>query len=208
MPTRAMTALSAVILAAISAGNACAEQAGSAPLPPPSMPAGSVAVERTPLGAPGFASPAPAAVAIASLNDHLDAVQELLTDQEDVRPGMVEQGENLQWRQIDEAITDGDFADVNSAEKQISVSHLIGFIVFPIWRGGPREGRRRSMWFIGTVRPTKWASAKWKPVGPGRFGPNPSGFVSSGPPARTSTKPSSLFQIFAGTMEPIKRDTL
>ena len=122
MPTRAMTALSAVIVAAISAGNACAEQVVTAPLPPPSMPAGSVAVERTPLGVPGLASNAPAAVAIASLNDHLDAVQELLTDQEDVRPGMVEQGENLQWGQIDEAITDGDFADVNSAEKQIGWS--------------------------------------------------------------------------------------
>jgi hypothetical protein len=32
------------------------------------------------------------------------------------------------------------------------------------------------MWFIGRSRLTKWLAASRKPEGPGKFGPNPSGF--------------------------------
>ncbi len=44
--------------------------------------------------------------------------------------------------------------------------------------------------------------------GPGRFGPNSSAFVSAGPPARRSTKTSTLSQTIPGRMNRIGRDAL
>lgn|GEM_PF-1433450 len=78
-------------------------------------------IERAPLDVlpPELAPDGPGRAAAAALNRHLDQVQDLLTDQEDVRPAMVEQGENLEWEHINQAMEDGDFADPNSAEKQI-----------------------------------------------------------------------------------------
>lgn len=78
-------------------------------------------IERGPLSAPTPEAipdtPDPAAA--SSLERHLDSVQDLLTDQENVRPDMVEKAEKLEWDQMDEALEDGDFAEANSAEKQI-----------------------------------------------------------------------------------------
>jgi hypothetical protein len=49
---------------------------------------------------------------------------------------------------------------------------------------------------------TRFAEPGFDRWGPGWFGPNPSVFVSSGPPARTSPKPSTLSQTISGRMFP------
>jgi len=55
---------------------------------------------------------------------------------------------------------------------------------------------------------TQWASAKHKPEGPGRFEPNPSAFILSGPPARPATKPLTLAQTITGRMFQSNHETL
>jgi len=55
---------------------------------------------------------------------------------------------------------------------------------------------------------TQWAPAKRKPEGPGRLGPIPSFSVSVGPPARLSTKHSTLSQALSGRMFQLNLITL
>jgi len=133
VPKLAVIAVSAATIFMAWADPLLAQQTTAGLLPAPSTPGpdesagngsdggatGSIA--RSPLAAPtpDLAPDAPDPAAATALNRHLDAVQDLLTDQENVRPDMVEQGEKLAWGQMDQAIEDGDFADANSAEKQI-----------------------------------------------------------------------------------------
>ena len=133
VPTcRTHIVLAGAMIAGIAAGSsiAAAQDIVRQPLPAPSMPEATqpqitaepsgtlpeaAAVEPAPLEAPA----PPEMAGAAGLEQHLNHVQDILTDQENVDPNAVKQAEELDWSQAPVDVVDGDFPAQHDAESKI-----------------------------------------------------------------------------------------
>lgn len=129
MPTcRAHIVLAGAMIAGIAAASsiAAAQDIVRQPLPAPSMPQAAqpqisaeppeaAAVEPAPTEAPA----PPEMAGAAGLEQHLNHVQDILTDQENVDPNAVKQAEELDWSQAPVDVVDGDFPAQHDAESKI-----------------------------------------------------------------------------------------